>query len=71
MSDDIQRSLGRIEGKLDSVLERQKSHEDRLDTLDAIKNKGYGILTAITVAAGAVGASVRTAISGLMSGGTH
>jgi hypothetical protein len=31
MSDEVQRALGRIEGKLDSVLEKQESHSDRLD----------------------------------------
>jgi hypothetical protein len=31
MADEVQRTLGRIESKLDSVLEKQDEHKQRLD----------------------------------------
>lgn len=67
MSEEIQRSLGRIEGKLDNIIDRQEKHEKRLDGLDEIKNKGYGILTAVAIAAGAIGSYAKAAISSLLT----
>lgn len=69
MSDEIQRSLGRIEGKLDMMLETQEAHGERLNNLDALKNKFYGIVSAVAVVAGAAGAFVKTAVASLIHGG--
>ena len=63
--DDMERVLGRIEGKLDLMLDTQKNHGTRLDVLDEIKNKGYGIVTAITIGAGTIGATMSKAIAAL------
>lgn len=71
MSDEIQRSLGRIEGKLDTILDVQKTHATRLDDLDALKNRGYGIIAAITVAGGFMGASISKAIASIFHGTPH
>lgn len=46
MSDEIQRSLGRIEGKIDSMLSTQKEHGDRLTDVESFKNKSIGYLMA-------------------------
>ena len=67
MSDEIQRSLGRIEGKLDSVLEVQKTHAEKLAEHEALKNKGFGIFAAVAIAAGTVSASLTKAITSWIS----
>lgn len=41
-NDDIHRSLGKIEGKLDSVLTRMDKHETRIDGHDAELGKVKG-----------------------------
>lgn len=69
VSDEIQRSLGRIEGKLDSIIDIQKEHASRLDDLDALKNKGYGILSTVGLVAGTIGAFANKALAAILHSG--
>jgi hypothetical protein len=57
MSDELHRSLGRLEGKLDQVLGNQESfrqkfdaHDNRLRHLEGQGMKAIGVITGITVA---------------------
>jgi hypothetical protein len=57
MSDELHRSLGRLEGKLDQVLGNQESfrqkfdaHDNRLRHLEGQSMKALGIITGVTVA---------------------
>jgi len=57
MSDELHRSLGRLEGKLDQVLGNQEtfrhkfdSHDNRLRHLEGQGMKAMGVITGITVA---------------------
>lgn len=56
MSDDIQRSLGRIEGKLDNILDSQKEHETRITSLENDRNRVKGALWGVGIGSGGLGA---------------
>ena len=45
---EIQRALGRIEGKLDNIAEDIKDHGDRLWTLEKWQSKMVGIAAAVS-----------------------
>lgn len=62
MSDDIQRSLGRIEGKLDGVLEAHKDMRKDIDSLLHTRTYAYGIVAAIGTAFGFIGSHIKTFI---------
>lgn len=54
MSDEVQRSLGRIEGKLDGLLEKIDTHETRISALEAWKAWTFGAAAAAGVIVGVV-----------------
>ena len=61
MSDSIERSLGRIEGKQDMILDKLSVHDKRLNDSDSrhedhdrFKNKIYGIVLAIGATSGVI-----------------
>jgi len=49
MTDEVQRSLGRIEGKLDAVLNSQEDHAKRLTAVERWSNQIAGALALVTV----------------------
>lgn len=52
MSDEVQRALGRIEGKLDkldTVLAVQRGHERRISSLERWKAWTYGVATTVGI----------------------
>lgn len=55
MSDEISRSLGRVEGKLDSLIETMKGRDDRADDLDRRVGKVENRLHWYSGAAAALG----------------
>lgn len=71
MADDVQRTLGRIEGKLDAVLQQQEDHKRRIDDLEGLKNKALGIAAIIGSMVGLIGTSIGKAIAAIMHGGTN
>lgn len=44
MSEEISRALGRIEGKMDLIIESHKRHDDDINDLKAHKNKQTGVI---------------------------
>jgi len=48
MTDEVQRSLGRIEGKLDSMLDAQSDHATRLASVERYTNRIAGALVLVT-----------------------
>lgn len=50
MSDEIQRALGRIEGKLDGVIERLNDHEEQISGLEKVKTQALTLVGFITFA---------------------
>jgi len=64
MSEDINRALGRIEGKLDAALEIQKEHGEKIETLTAIKNYVIGIVTVFSMIGAVIGSKVSAAVAG-------
>lgn len=60
---DFERAIGRLEGKLDSILDRMKAHDeranafeksigDRVNTLEHDKTKAVSYLTMLTIGVG-------------------
>lgn len=62
MTDDIQRSLGRIEGKLDTFItaysSTQKEHGDDIEELKSFKNKALGIVALVSGIVGAFSSQI-------------
>ncbi len=56
MIDDVQRSLGRIEGKLDNLLDSQKDHDNRIISLENDRNRVKGALWGVGIGSGGLGA---------------
>lgn len=50
MSDEIQRALGRIEGKLDGVLDRLNAHEEQISGLEKVKTQALTLVGFVTFA---------------------
>lgn len=50
MSEEIQRALGRIEGKLDSIIDRVDSHEEKISGLEKVKTQALTIAGLVTFA---------------------
>ncbi len=50
MSEEIQRALGRIEGKLDSIIDRVDSHEEKISGLEKVKTQALTIVGLVTFA---------------------
>ena len=50
MSDEIQRALGRIEGKLDAVIDTQKEHATKIDGLERVKAQALVLVTTFSIA---------------------
>ena len=50
MSEEIQRALGRIEGKLDSIIDRVDSHEEKISGLEKVKTQALTLVGFITFA---------------------
>lgn len=69
MSDEMQRALGRIEGKLDALIDDQRDLKAGVQDWRDTKNKGYGILAAVAVAGGSFGAWAKSAVVALFHGG--
>lgn len=44
MSEEIQRALGRIEGKLDSVLSTQEKHAEQISGLEKVKTQALTLV---------------------------
>lgn len=56
MSDDVQRSLGRIESKIDNLLDNQRSHDERITSLEGDRNRAKGALWGIGIGSASLGA---------------
>jgi hypothetical protein len=56
MSDDLQRSLGRVEAKIDTLLELNKSHEERITSLESDRNRVKGAILGVGIGSGGIGA---------------
>jgi hypothetical protein len=56
MSDDLQRSLGRVEAKIDTLLELNKSHEERITSLETDRNRVKGAILGVGIGSGGIGA---------------
>lgn len=70
MTDDIQRSLGRIEGKVDGINQRLdkvngtlKDHSDKINLLETFRDNLQGRMTIIGAIAGFLGALITTIIN--------
>ena len=50
MIDEIQRALGRIEGKLDGVIERLNNHEEQISGLEKVKTQALTLVGFVTFA---------------------
>lgn len=50
MSEEIQRALGRIEGKLDSIIDRVDSHEEKISGLEKVKTQALTMVGLVTFA---------------------
>lgn len=62
MNDDIQRSLGRIEGMLKGILDAHKEMRQDIDSLLHSRSYAYGIVAAIGTAFGFIGSHLKTLI---------
>lgn len=69
MSQNLERAVGRLEGKADSILaelraqrERQDKHDERLDALEKDQHTGKVLLSIIAGIAGFVASNVNTII---------
>jgi hypothetical protein len=51
--EDLRLLIGRMDGKLDIVLQRSHEHEHRISALEAWKNKALGWVLAVAFAGGA------------------
>lgn len=58
MSDEVQRSLGRIESKLDSVVDGYKEHGERLASLENDRSRAKGILWGIGLGSASLSAFI-------------
>lgn len=56
MTDDLQRWMGRIETKIDTLLETNKEHETRITSLEADRNRVKGAILGVSLGSGAIGA---------------
>ena len=56
MSDEVQRSLGRIESKLDDILESHEKHDIRITSLEVDRNRVKGALWCVGIGSGGLGA---------------
>jgi hypothetical protein len=75
MSDEIQRSLGRIEGKLDMAIEKittlEGKHESqgmRVSSLEGTRSYAFGVIAAIATAFGVIGSYVGKAFASIIAG---
>jgi hypothetical protein len=50
MSDPVQNTLGRIEGKLDSLVDLHRDHEQRLRSLESSRSKLLGVAAGVSAA---------------------
>jgi hypothetical protein len=65
--DEVSKSLGRIEAQNHEVFKRLAEIETTLEGLTALKNKGWGVVMAVSVLSAVVGtklSAVLTAIGG-------
>ena len=51
MNEEAQRALGRIEGKLDSIIDRVDSHEEKISGLEKVKTQALTIVGFVTFTA--------------------
>ena len=58
-----------FKNRMEPFIENQKVWNEKTEMLWDLKNKGYGILTAITIGAGAIGATTTKAIAALFHTG--
>jgi hypothetical protein len=56
MSDDLQRAVGRVESKIDILLEINKSHEERITSLESDRNRVKGAILGVGIGSGGIGA---------------
>lgn len=58
MSEEIQRSLGRIESKLDFIVDGHKDHSERITSLENDRNRVKGVIFGASLFSGGVGAFI-------------
>jgi hypothetical protein len=63
MSADLERWMGRIETKIDGLVESVKTHEARVSSLETDRDKAKGALWGVGAVAGVIGAFVHKVIS--------
>ena len=56
MSDELQRWMGRVETKIDTLLEESKTHETRISSLESDRNRVKGALLGVGLGSGGLGA---------------
>lgn len=73
MSDEIQRSLGRIEGKLDMTLDKinslekkQENDSVRVGSLETTRTYAFGVIATISAFFGIVGSYVGKAVASII-----
>lgn len=69
MSDDVQRTLGRIESKLDAVLEDHRDLKEGVKDWREFKNRAIGWLVGVGVMSATAGAAASKALAGLFHSG--
>jgi hypothetical protein len=62
MSDEIQRALGRIEGKLDTVLSTQEKHEEQISSLEMVKTQALTLVGIFSVGIPLLWETIKTAL---------
>ncbi|UOF77788.1 hemolysin xhlA [Caudoviricetes sp.] len=56
MSDELQRWMGRVETKIDTLLDTHKEHEARIQSLEDDRNRAKGALIGVGMFSGGLGA---------------
>lgn len=56
MSEDLQRWMGRVETKIDTLLETHREHESRIVSLENDRNRVKGAIIGVGIGSGSVGA---------------
>lgn len=56
MSEELQRAMGRVEAKIDTLLELNESHENRISSLEGDRNRVKGAILGVGIGSGGLGA---------------
>jgi hypothetical protein len=71
MTDELHRSLGRIESKIDSLHDAVNGDNgllNRVSELEALKNRAWGFILAMGAAGAALGTTVTKALANIFHG---